>query len=445
MNTKNLLFAGLLGVLGAATAGATPVVIYISGAPAARQPVTTAINNLLTSSTTAGAVTTAISGTTTTTLTTANAVTWYGGNIGGTPVTVKLSYVGSSAGIQDVASQSTAKFLPVSATASSTAYLEPNTGTNPNEAKIPDFTASDEFQASTPWLGTNSLTGTSVTYQQLNSDIVGVLPYRWVSNQDAPSRLNNITPNQARQLFTTGWEYLSQLTGSNSDENLAVYAIGRDIGSGLRTVTLSETGIGVLTQLQQYSPTVTGTGTASYITTQVLYPAETVNGVYLPTGDGGYSSFSGLLTDLSAKTNSGGGNLANAIASGSAGYVGLNGYYVTALADADAQTAFAAGAHEIAWNGAYLGTLGTYGTGAGNTGSASYALAEGQYTFWSYIQLQYLSSHLSSSATGNAATAYAFEQALKTQLHDHDATVKVGDLDVSRTADGGIIYGTNPY
>lgn len=435
MKTKYLLLAGILGILTAATAGAQTV-IFISGAPAARQAVTTGINRLLTSSTTAGAVTTAISGTTTTTLTTANAVAWFGGNINGTPVTVQLSYVGSSAGIQDVAAQTTANFLPVSATASAVAYPEPNTAGNPHQTAIPNFTASDEFQASTPWLGTNSLTGTSVNYQTLHSDIVGVLPYRFVSNVDAPSTIKNITPKQAQLLFKTGWIYLSQLTGSNADENTAVYAIGRDIGSGLRTVLLSETGIGVQTQIQQYEPTVSKSGTTPYIASQVLYPAETVNGVALPTGDGGYSSFSGLLADLSAYTNSNGGNLA-----GTAN-VDLPGYYVTALADSDAQTAFAAGAHEVAWNGNYLGTLGTYGTGAGNTGSASYSLSEGTYTFWSYLQLQYLTSQLSTTVN---PTAYAFEQALKTDLHNTDATVLLKDLNVSRTADGGIVYGGNPY
>jgi hypothetical protein len=253
-------------------------------------------------------VTTAISGTNTTTLTTANAVAWFGGNINGTPVTVELSYVGSSAGIQDVAAQTTANFLPTSATASSIAYPEPNTSGNPHQTHIPNFTASDEFQASTPWQGTNSLTGASVNYQTLHSDIVGVLPYRWVSNVDAPSTLKNITPKQAQLLFKSGWIYLSQLTGSNADENTAVYAIGRDIGSGLRTVLLSETGIGVQTKIQQYEPAITTStsvsGTFTYITSQVLYPAETVNGVALPTGDGGYSSFTNLGIAIDSYTNS---------------------------------------------------------------------------------------------------------------------------------------------
>lgn len=424
MKTKYLLLAGILGVLTAATAGAQTV-IYISGAPAARQPVTTAINRLLTSSTTAGLVTTAISGTTTTTLSTANAVAWYGGNINGTPVTVELSYVGSSAGIQDVASQTTANFLPISATASSVAYPEPSTSGNPHQAVIPNFTASDEFQASTPWEGTNSLTGSAVTYQTLTSNVVGVLPYRWVSNADAPASITNITPPQAQELFKTGYIYLSQVTGSNADEGGVLYAIGRDIGSGLRTITLSETGVGVQTTIKQYEPTVSKSGTTPYISTQVLYPAETVNGVALATGDGGYSSFSGLLAILSSYTNTLGGG--DNLQSYAAALSGTAGWYVTPLADGDAQTAFTAGAHEVAWNGNYLGTLGTAGT-------ASPALAEGRYTFWSYIQLQYLSSQLSTTVN---PTAYAFEQALKTDLKNVDSTVLLKDLNVSRSQDGG--------
>lgn len=434
MKNKALLIWTILGIL-TATAGAQTK-IFISGAPAARQAFTTAINRLLTSSTT-GPVTVAYSGTNTTTLTTANALTWYGGNINGTPVTVKVSYVGSSAGIQDVAAQLTANFLPDSATAANSPYPEPNTSGNPHDAEIPNFTASDEFQSSTPWQGTNSLTGASVTYQTLlGDDIVGVLPYRWVSNVDAPATLKNITPKQAQLLFKQGWIYLSQLTGSNSDENDAVYAIGRDTGSGLRTVLLSETAIGVQTGIQQYQPTVSKSGNTSYVASQVLYPAETVNGQSLPTGDGGYSSFSGLQAALQAYTNSNGGNLSNTA------NVGLPGYYVTALADSDAATVFAGGAHELAWNGFYLGTLGTYGNGAGNTGTASYSLSEGTYTFWSYLQLQYQTSKLSNTVN---PTAYSLEQALVNDLRHTDSPVLLKDLNVYRTQDGGAVLGGNPY
>jgi hypothetical protein len=262
--------------------------------------------------------------------------------------------------------------------------------------------------------------------------VVGVLPYRWVSNVDAPASITNITPSQAQELFKTGYIYLSQVTGVNADEGGVIYAIGRDIGSGLRTVTLSETGVGVQTTIKQYSPTVSKSGTTPYVSTQVLYPAETVNGVALPTGDGGYSSFSGLLADLSAYTNTLGSG--NNLQSYAAALSGTAGWYLTPLADADAKTAIAAGAHEVAWNGNYLGTIGSAGT-------ASPALAEGQYTFWSYIQLQYLPSQLSTTVN---PTAYAFEQALKTQLKLHDATVLVGDLNVSRSQDGGPLL-PSPY
>jgi hypothetical protein len=195
----------------------------------------------------------------------------------------------------------------------------------------------------------------------------------------------------------------------------------------------------VQTEINQYEPTVTTSttsGTYSYVASQTLYPAETVNGVHLPTGDGGYSSFSGLQAALGAYTNSNGGNLSSTAS------VDLPGYYVTALADSDAQTEFAAGAHELAWNGFYLGTLGTYGTGTNNTGSASYSLSEGQYTFWSYLQLEYQTSKLSNSVN---ATAYAFEQALVNDLRHTDSPVLLKDMNVYRTQDGELVLGGNPY
>ena len=52
------------------------------------------------------------------TFTSANVITWKGGNISGTPVTIKVSYSGAAAGIQAVAGAPnfTVGFLPDAAT-----------------------------------------------------------------------------------------------------------------------------------------------------------------------------------------------------------------------------------------------------------------------------------------------------------------------------------------
>jgi len=459
MKTRKLILAGLFGVLAAATAGAqTPTVIYISGAPAARTPFSTAVYNTLLAgvSSTGGTITYAFSGTLgKTTLTNANALAFFGGHLtvngSNVPITVEVSYVGSSAGIQAIADQQPVQFLPTTATNShtTTAYPEPNGNSNPAnyQSVVPQFTISDEFQKSTPWLGKNTLNTNfagSQTYQTLHSDIVGILPYEFVTNVDAPAAINNITPNQARILFETGLIPLSQLTGNHADENGYLYAVGRDIGSGLRTVFLSESGIGVQTGLIQYAP-VTGTnvgtyttntgtqvsGTYTYVTSQGVYPNEVVNGVPLNNGDGGYGSFTPLQTVLASYSNSNGASIQTD---------GTAGWYVTPLAYSDARTAQAAGSHEVAWNGVFL--TGSAGGTLPAGGGASTNLAEGSYTFWSYLNLQYLSSTWSS----NKAAAN-FEAAVGNDLITTDATVLLKNVNVSRQAtdgDGAALY-NYPY
>ena len=468
MKIRNLLLSGILGILAAGTAGAQTTV-YISGAPAVRAYVSQAIADVLTSST-SGAITWAYSnGTTTATeanaLAKANALIFYGGNVlvngSNVPITVSVTYVGSSSGIQDVASSSQANFLSIGDTAAGSAnggYPDPTaSGAAHQDVEYPLFTASDEFQQSTPWYGTNTLTGTTATYVQLQSDVAGIIPYRFVASPDAPSYLTNISVQQAKQLWQSGFVWLNNLTGTSSDSSTAVYALGRNPGSGLRTVLLSETGIGVETSVKQFQPTVTGTGGGSqpYVATkQVIWPADNVNGVAIGVGDSGYSSFSAETSAVEAYTTSHSGSIigngyANDPAVGATG-----GIYVTALADSDAQTAIKGGAHELSYNGFYLAGApytGTGSTGLLQSGSASTALANGQYTFWSYIQLQYqpglatatLSNTLGSNLQQQAA--YAFEQLLYTKLRNTDAAVLLNTVNVNRSSDGGTITNGQPY
>ena len=401
MKLLKSIATGMLTLAFASSAFAQTV-IYISGAPAFRKVGTTAIQNVLNAN--GGGYTIAFSGPTVggaVALTSANAVNFYGGHIGATAVTIKVSYTGSTAGIQQIASGGTIKFLPT-VSASSGAYAEPNTSPNPYEAHVADFTLSDDFQASTPFVGTNTLTGTPVTYQTLTDNLAGILPYKFVVNKDAPAGLN-ITPLNAQLLWTNGSIPLSLLTGNNADEGTTVYAVGRDIGSGLRVILLSEIGLGSSAQIVQYQPTIV----SGNVTGQIPWPASVVNNIPLGVGDGGYSSFTGLLAALSA--NTGGVNGA------------IGGYYLTGLSSDDAVTAIAAGAKEVTWNGNSLGTLGTVGT-------SSSALSEGRYSFWSYIHVHYRSSL--------GGTQLAFATAVFNRLHDYDSTVLLKDVNVFRSADG---------
>lgn len=574
MKTFKLMAVALLTALFAGTAGAQTVV-YIAGAPAFRQVGTSAIIHALGGTVSGNNVTGPTVAYVGGTLLTANQVNFYGGSIGGNPVIIKISYTGSTAGIQAVAAGQTVKFLPTYSAGTTPlnggGQSDPTVSGNTNDAHLADFTLSDEWQSSTPFIGTSSITGSPVTYQTLQDDIAGILPYEFVSNKDAPAGIANINPQQAQILWKTGQIPVSQFTGNNADETVNVYAIGRDTGSGLRTILLSETGVGVQTNIVQYqpvtsagiasiavtaggsgytgtptvkiafsggsgytsAPTVTitgggGTGAAatatitngsvtsvhvdnggtgytsaptitfdtlsggtgasasasfgsgsisqialanpgygttatptvvggvitgvtvntpgagfvtapsisfsggggsgaaatatlgtSTVTGQIAFPEETVNGVDLPEGDGGYSSFNGLLAALASNTGG-----------------GANGYYVTGLAAPDAATAIAAGAHALTWNGYSIGTLGTAGPGL----TASPEIAEGKYTFWSYIHIHYLSSLNSTTDQKNT------KNAILDKLRHVDSPVLLKDVNVSRVApDGSPVQLGNPY
>ena len=593
MKSLKLFAATLVAVLFASAASAQTVV-YISGAPAFRSVGTTAIIHALGGTVSGNTVTGVTVSYVGSSLLSANQVNFYGGSVthGTTyPVIVKVSYTGSTSGIIAVSSQVNVPFLPTgTGVGVGGGQTDPTVAGNPSDSHIPDFTLSDEFQSTTPFVGTNNtITGVPVTYQDIKGDDKGgILPYEFVSNADAPATLNNITSEQAQQLWIAGNIPLSILTGSQSDVNTLVFPIGRDIGSGLRTVLLATTGIGVTTTITEYEPTTSasikqinvtnggsgygttpptvkiavsggsgytsaptvsftggggtgatataeissdgaviavvipdnghgsgysttptvvftggggsgatatavigGDGTISevdlanpgsgasatanltggsvssitlvtsgsgfvtapsisftpngggsgaaatavlntgVVTGQNLFPAEVVNGVSLVQGDGGYSSFNGLLAVLAANTGGGSGP--------------VGGYYVTALASPDAYTAISAGAHPLAYKGVYLtstttGTVGVPGVGGSvaesGYGTASHQIATGQYDYWSYIHLHYLTSHLNSTST---PAQYWTEQSIFTSLLTQDSPVLLGDVHVNRSHDAGLL------
>ena len=151
-----------------------------------------------------------------------------------------------------------------------------------------------------------------------------------------------------------------------------------------------------------------------------------VLGINTPLGNGGYVTFGPLLTALTSTLS-----LTNAGAS-------TNDIYLTVLGDSDADSAIRGGAKEVRWNGNTLGTLGTYGNIGGvannptNVGSATPTLANGQYDLWGYVRLPYRDDIIGTPKE-NVLNAIA------NQLENFDAPVKLGDVNVSRTRDGGRI------
>jgi len=421
MKSTKVLLSGFLAILALAGQASAQTKIYIAGAPAARKVWNIAISNVLASvSTGSPTITTAYTGAS---FNAANQVTWTGGNIGGTPVTIKASWVGSTAGIQAVAqnpAESIAalkvKFLIDGLSGAN--QLDPTAGTNPNELAYPQFTLSDTLQNSVPFHG--RVTRTSpvtnyVTLDEASATPPAITAYKFLTNNGSPARLNNITSKQAQALFTgVGYLPLAFFTGLNSDESTLVYALGRDIGSGARYVLLAESGIGTANSdsLTQYTANLTGTAITSYS----LSAGGTKNLITFGVGNGGYASFSPVQTALAATST-------NAI-----------GYFITYVTDTDAPTAIAAGAHELAWNGASYGT--TF-EGAHNTAPTS--ISEGQYTYWSYLRLHYQKSFVQATYP----LAYSFANSLVADLATDTTTgaILTSDVIVSRTTDGGLVTG----
>ena len=521
MKTTNLIAAALVALgVGSTVQAADVARIYISGAPAVRQSSTVAIEHLIAAKKQPGdSIHRAYSGPN---ILTANVAYWSGVRVDGDGTagsgtgtyTIKLTYNGSASGIQAVAGSINVNFLADSTDNAGSGQTDiTNGGTPAPETHVPDFTFADEFQASTPWIGTNSLATTAnatpgsgatyttpQVYQTLADDIVGVLPLRVVASPLAP--FSNLTPQLAQQIYSssvtgTGFK-VSQLTGNQSDISKGVFGLGRDKGSGARTLWNSDNGIGTVTVVKNWQPVVsvtnqslvkivpfatgsgytsaptvtlsappsgttalahavlTGDKVTSYVidnagtgytaaptltindtgsggsgaygtpvigggsvTSNAVYATQKLIGLNATGGSGGYSSFSQLLTAITATP------LANK-------------YYIAYLADADAQVAKAAGAVELSWNGVSLGTLGTYGNigGVVNTptgvGTSSPALSNGQYSLWGYIRINYVAATI-------GASQLLVEAAIKNQLKTADAQVLLGDLNVQRQSDGGVI------
>jgi hypothetical protein len=405
-------FAGLLACA-VATSSFAQTKIYITGSTAFRGPTVAAINGTL-----AGTVTVANDGGVA--AGSANAVTWTGGNIGGTPVTIKASWSGSAAGIQTVAGAPdfNVRFLPDGATGN--ANPDPRTAGNPAELAVPDMCMTDVFQGAAPFNGTFN----GHTYASLVDNTVGVVAFIWAASKNfplgtgtAPISSHSFTPQLAQALFPVGAIPLSMITGNTADRTVGVYATGRDPDSGTRLTAMSEGGVGVTGFLQQWKPTVSS-GT---ITALQLYPVQTINGVStVVDGNSGESSGSTLRGYLV--------NTLTAAAYQTWSNSLTNGYLLTYLGIGDFNNVSGSGAVGLLYNGVPEGTT---------------TIAEGRYTFWGYEHIDW-KSNLGNGTTGGPAIKLTFANNLKnniagTPTANLGGNVSLSDMQVQRFADGGTV------
>lgn len=392
MKVSKSLLAGLLAVSAAGLADAQTVV-HITGSTAFRAATLAGIGHILKPGYTFGYSGTSASG--------ANQSIYTGTTISNNiPVIIKTSWTGAVGGMQTVSQQFPIPTWLTNTTPQSTTGT-PNAPANYDPAAIPEVGMDDGVQANTPF-------PTPV----LAAQNVGAVCFRWVASPGSPAGLTNLTPLLAQALWLNGQLPLALFSGSPSDTNTIIYALGRDADSGTRKTAFSESGVGPFTAVLQYQPTNSSGAAISRtaagpITGQQPWPAETVDGIFFDVGDGGYSS---------------GGDVAVAMATAT---TAIGGYYVSYLGLPDSTNALAGGAVELSWNGLKF---------------TDAAVQQGKYTFWAFEQLCYRNNYGTVDPNGKIVA-----DLLAKQIIQVDAVVAgelLSTMQVTRAVEGGLVTPT---
>jgi hypothetical protein len=403
--TKSIAVLATLALAGAASADTD---IFIAGSNGDRTATNTAIPKLLT-----GTVT--FSGTNADP-TKANFGVFKGGTFNGEAVTVYVAYIGATGGVKAVAGLQTVKFVAAGSTG---VVTDPTVTGNPNQAHIPDFTMSTNYQNTSPYRGLYQ----GVQYATLDDQLIGVTGLKWLGSKNFPG--DNVTSQSIEALYLGGAQPLALFTGLSADQNKTVYALGRNSDAGQRYIALAEPKVGgsstsaINAKVKQWKPTVSGAaaGVGGFVTggtvnAHALWPLETISGVdseFL--GNGGFPTGATLAPSLT-------------VTLGDSVYTTENpnataGYYLGYLTPGDSDTiAIPNGAVELKYNGVPY--------------SADH-VREGRYTSWVYSHLLY--------RNGLAGPQRLFADALAGQIKTVDAVagggILIGTMKVQRFSDGG--------
>lgn len=362
-----LATAATLALIGASS-GQT--VIDITGSTAGRSAVITAVKALLD-----GETATWVGNDSETK---ANKQIYFGGTYGGQPVTVRMFWSGSAAGVRDIsdAPQLDASYI-VSNYAGAAGRNDTAALAAASAETVSEIGFSDVFQSSTTFT-TNALA---------DEVSVAVLPFVFMKNEGAPAGLTNMTPALFSALYGGLGELpLAIFTGVAADSAKLVYATGRNNESGTRITTVANCYYSLNLQINQYEGTVTDN-------------VASINYV----GNAGYSSGSSVATLL-------GGTLADTNTS-MVGYLGIS----------DGASAAALGASYMKFNGVDY---------------TADNVQNGSYTQWGYLH-QFTMLDLSAGGTTEL-----FYDALKTQILNQPATsstLPISSMNVERAADGATV------
>ncbi|GAB4173625.1 MAG: hypothetical protein Fur0032_13230 [Terrimicrobiaceae bacterium] len=442
------LFAGVLAV-GFASAASAQTEITITGATAFRQATMQAIYNAYNSVGGGLGVSFNVAhdftGNNISQLIASNKAIFVGTfpGIAGT-TTIRTSFNGSTEGLNAIAGNNDPSFLTAAALAN-TGSIQGGT-TSPTETLRPKFSFSDVYQSTSPV--------DNIVLNPVGSSAVGVVTFAMIANEGAPSNFTNVTIQQTRALWQSGFQPLSIFTGDPNDASTLVFATGRNDGSGTRSAYLTEWLYGAANTVNQYIVTTAGqsvNGTISAITLvpaggngigNLLCPDGTGNASTLwgndVLGNGGYRSGSalrGIMGRTSTSVDVYDGVNQTPVLSGA------NILLLTWLSTADSRNAAANGAKILAYNGVLVTPLATGDpnnfNGTGFSEADYKKITSGAYSAWSYQHLY----HWGSLSTEEQAWRDAMVNTwLNPALQQTANGVVLTDMLVERADDGFPIF-----
>lgn len=320
--------------------------------------------------------------------------------------TVFCNWTGSATGIADVAGSIAINFIPTTALPATNGYANATVTQPATEPAVATIAFSDIFQSSTP-----------TASPSLTDHVVAIIPFTWVANRGTTG-FDNVTAQQARALFTTGFQPKSIFTG-NAAHTDYVLPIGRDNGSGTRGTMLAEIKYGVFTSVQQWKIVTSGSAGSGTVTSAQLWPVGDGVGS-TSAGNGGYSSGSFIRSILGFTSTSGVTLLDD---TGGVAATDLAVSLVSCLGVSDAATAVTNGGTRLKYDGVLY------------DGSNPSLIYEGLYTMWGYLHL-----YTNGAPTGDLLT---FKNGLETQLDNTSVLGSNGlrdsQMHVFRQFDGAVV------
>jgi hypothetical protein len=482
MKSMNTLALGLaLALAGAGLASAQETVYHVAGASSFRVALITAEVAYLNSVSSTGTVTGAYAGTSGTTgnnvslfeTPTAAGTVVFENNLSGSIAGAEaLNGLGNQIAFPTDAGITLSPVTPGSSTVAASGGTA-NVTFSTTETTDPDLAFSDNTLATLTSVVDLAVPGATLTGSEAQG-VVGIVPYVFVANAttdvtDFGSTVRstngsvvyanttvavNVTPQNFARLWSAGTintakKHPEIFTGNPADTGYTIYALGRDIDAGTRASILAETGYplkgnGAKAAVQavvQYYPLdasnniLGNVSTINPITSFEIVPNQTVDGIPLNNGNGGYNSGSPESKALSATFSS---SLSKTI---EIGYLGVSdGYSALTASGTNRQPALLLGYNGSTFNPAGSSTTAGYATQADIN-----KIYAGQYTVWDYEHLFFAPNNTGGNGTNNSTDPTSVVAALYTQLQTNglellsSAGVHSANLLVSRTDDGLLV------